>query len=221
MVNLHELRAGLDKGKSIETQMDIQMKSFLMKVGALAGLNDTEFYKKKFDEMLENKDFSSCQAIVFEFDDPPPVMVSGAVNPDFDFNGKRIQDLGDLEAVPNLLAMNSFYDGQKGYVVMSWLEHSSEAPKMLMQSFLEKPSADHEKYLVQYMFKNFENCFIAPYWWDKTAESDKKSLIDLMEDTVNLRSEPNSNGIASVQLNIDFPRIQLIKFINWEPEVKF
>lgn len=219
MANLHELRSSLDKGKSIKKQMDIQMKNFLINLGATAGLKDNQFHKSKFDEALVKEDFSSCQAIVFEFNLPPPVMVSGAVNPDFDFNGNHIQDLSDFESVPNLLAMSSFYDGKKGYIVMSWQTHSSEAPIKLVQSLLNKTKSEYEKYLVQYMFKNFENCFMEPYWWDTTSESNKKILIDLMSDTISLESDINGDGISTLKVSVDFPSIQAIKFINWKPNV--
>lgn len=220
MANLHGLRSSLDKGRSIEAQMDIQMKSFLLDIGSSTGVRDNAFHKDKFDQAIEKRDFSSCQAIVFEFDDPPPVMVSGAINPDFDFSGKRIQDLGELDVVPNVMAMNSFYDGEKGYIVMSWLEHSSKAPKKLLHSFLSKPRADHEKYLVQYMFKNFENCFIAPKWWDATEDSDKKTMIDLMADTVSFLSDPNGDDISSVLIKVGFPSIERVHYVNWEPKDK-
>ena len=220
MANLHELRASLDKGKPIETQMFIQMINSFVHLGASAGVNDNEFYKRKLDEALESSNFDSSQAVVFEFKNPPPVMVSGAVYPDFDFNGKRIQDLNNLKVVPNMMAMNSFYDGQKGYMVMSWQAYSSEVPKMLVQSLLEKSSSDYEKYLLQYIFKSFENCFIAPCWWDAIEESDKEILINLMVDSANPLSEPNGDGIASVQLKAAFPTIQEIHHINWEPVIR-
>lgn len=220
MANLHDLRSNLDKGRSIEAQMDIQMKSLLLDMGTNAALNDNKFHKDKFDEVLEKQDFADCCAIIFEFDDPPPVMTSGAVNPDFDFNGDRIQDLGDFEVIPDLLAMNSFYDGHSGFIVMTWLSYCSEAPTKLVKSLLKKPKYELEKYLVQYMFNNFENCFISPNWWEATKLADKEAIIDLLADTASLQSDPNGEGIATAHLTIDFPRVQRIKFVNWSLEEK-
>ena len=216
MANLSNLRSSLDKGKSIEQQMDFQMAGFLIDIGVSAALKDNKFHKLKFDLILESREYQDVQAIIFRLDDPPPVMVSGAVNPDFDFNGQRIQDLMELEVVQDLLSMTSFYDGKNGYIVMSWLSYCSASCKKLINSLLGKPKGDITTYLVQYIFKNFENCFIAPNWWEGVSDKDKESIIDLLADSANPESEPNGDGIASVSLNVNFPNIGEIGFVNWQ-----
>lgn len=214
MANLGDLRSSLDKGKSIEHQMDIQMKSFLTAIGVNAALKDNKFHKMKFDSILESQEYQDVQAVIFKLDTPPPVMVSGAVNPDFDFNGQRIQDLMELNVVPDLLSMTSFYDGKNGYIVMSWLSYCGSSCKKLINSLFEKPQSDLTTYLVQYIFKNFENCFISPSWWDEVTDKDKELIIDLLADTVSLESDPNGDGIASAYLGVNFPNINGIEFIN-------
>ena len=216
MANLSELWASLDKGKSIEHQMEIQLKSFLIDIGVRTALKDNKFHKLKFDTMLESREYKEIQAIIFRLDSPPPVMVSGSVNPDFDFDGQQIQDLMELEIIPDLLSMTSFYDGKNGYMVMSWLSYCGATCQKLIDSLLKKPKEDISRYLVQYMFKNFENCFIAPNWWDEFSDKDKKSIVELMAESASPVSEPNGDGIASAYLNVNFPNINGIEYINWQ-----
>lgn len=64
--------------------------------GTSIGLNDNEFHKERFDNALDSKDYDGCQAAIFEFIDPPPIMVSGSIFPDYDFEGGLIQDLMDF-----------------------------------------------------------------------------------------------------------------------------
>ena len=209
------LMPDLDKGCSEEAQQFIQIRSFLMNIGATSALKDNKFHKNRFDSMLESQSYGDCCAVIFEFNKPPPVMASGSVNPDFDFNGNRIQDLGDFEVVPDLLSMSSFYDGKKGFIVMTWLNYCSAAPQKLVKSLLDKPETELETYLVQYMFKNFENCFISPDWWETINAANKQAIIDLIIDRASLHSAPNDDGTVSVHLDIEFPIVQNKKFVNF------
>ena len=219
MANLSQLRKSLDKGKPIERQMDIQTIAFLMDIGVITAVKDNEHHKNIFDSYLENNDYSSVRALVLELDAAPPVMMSGAVNPDFDFNGNRIQDLMELEEIPDIISLTSFFDGSKGRIVFSWLENSHQSCKMLLESFLNKPEHELAKYVVQYMFNNFENVFVAPEWWEELKDVTKDEIVDLMFDNVSPDNEPNGVAISRAYLDILFPSIISIKPVNWSPSL--
>jgi SEC-C motif len=219
MANLSQSRKSLDRGKSIDRQMEIQTKAFLMDIGAQAGVRDSEHHKSLFDSCLESQSYESVRALILELDAPPPIMVSGAVSPDFDFDGNRIQDLMELERVPDIISITSFYDGNTGRIVFSWLENSSKSCVKLIESFLRKPKKELNKHAVQYIFNNFENCFISPDWWDNLKEGTKEEIVDSLSNIADLESYANGEGFKRANLDIEFPSITAIIPVNWDPSI--
>lgn len=215
LVDMHEIHANLDKGKPLHRQVEIQEQSFSINMGAQAGAKDNEFHKSKFDQCIEVNDYGDIRALIFEFSEPFPVQVSGSVNPDFDFNNKKLQDLSDFEIVPDLLSFTSFFDGNMGYIVLSWLNHCQKSCETLVKSLLEKPREHISTYLLQYIFSNFENFFISPLWWEKISSEDKFSIIDISHDNVNIFVEPHGNSISKKILNTPLPQPISIDFVNW------
>lgn len=119
LVDMYEVNAGLDKGKPQYRQAEIQEQAFFTNVGAEVGRRDNIYQKERFDKGIEKNDYSDIRAVVIEYTNPFPVQVSGSVNPDFTFDNTKLQDLSDIEVVPDLLSFTSFYDGHKSYIVFS------------------------------------------------------------------------------------------------------
>lgn len=193
MANTSELRRNSDKGKDFETQMDIQMKCFFMDIEAFAGIRDNNILKVGFDSCLENRDFSSVRGLILELDSIPPVMVAGGANPGFNFDGERIQDLMDLEKVPDMISVTSFYDGNRGLIVFFWLEDQQNACTNLILSLLTKPKEQLIGFVLQYIFKSFENIYMSPEWWENMEARDKKRVMALFADSVSMECELEKN----------------------------
>ena len=66
----------IDRGKSIEEQIEIQRELQLLKTGSEAGLKDLNHYKFISDKMLEKREFDNTRAYIIELENPPPVMGS-------------------------------------------------------------------------------------------------------------------------------------------------
>lgn len=207
LANLSETRKNLDRGKPLDHQYEIQSDGLALDIGALTGVMDNEYHKQFFDEVLISQDFDKSHALVFKLDDAPPVMASGAVNPDFDFEGKQIQDLLMLDVRPDLISLNSFYDGKHGYIVFSWLEHCSESASKLLSSLQGKPQEIRLTLIVQYMFSNFENVFISPDWWEELSTEQQDIIVNIMHDNVSLQAEPSGDNYKLPKLKIPFPRV--------------
>lgn len=216
LVNMYEVNSALDKGKPEYRQLEIQEQAFLTNVGAEAGLRDNIFHKEKFDQCLDSKDYSDIRAIVFEYGELFPIQVSGSVNPDFCFNNTQLQDLSNLERVPDLLSFTSFYDGNKSYIVLSWLKHCHGSCTALVKSLMSKPKEDISTYLAQYIFSNFENYFISPAWWESISERDRGNIVEISHDNVSIFVEPHGNSISNKIISGDLPAPAKIEYVNWK-----
>jgi hypothetical protein len=214
-LQLSSLRHQADRGMSIDAQMEVQMNNFLTEVGTMAAMEDLRYHKSYFDADLENNDFSNVRSVIFTFDHIPPVMVCGGINPDFDFNGRELQDLMELTTRAENISMSSYYDGEKGIIAFSWLKNSHDVCKKLMDSLLEKDESLHSAILVQYMFKNFENIYVSPEWWGTVSASAKDALLSLFGDTTSPELLPNANGLVYKIADFDFPKYKDLEFVNW------
>jgi hypothetical protein len=215
LVDMYEVNAGLDKGKSAYRQAEIQEQAFFTNFGAEAGLRDNIYQKGKFDKGIESNDYSEIRAVVIAYTDPFPVQVSGSVNPDFSFDNVKLQDLSDLEMVPDLLSFTSFYDGHKSYIVLSWLQHCHKTSTTLIKSLMSKSKEDISTYLVQYILSNFENYYLSPKWWGELSNNDKESIVEISHDNVNMFEEPHGKSISNKILNAVLPEPEKIEYINW------
>lgn len=216
MVNTSGLRKRLDRGKDLEAQITIQEMSNLMNIGAFAGLRDLKLLKQNFDMCLENSEFSSVRGLIFELDCPPPVMISTGVNPDFNFNGDKIQDLSNLKKVPDAMFITSFYDGKRGLIVFTWLENGPNACTSLIRSLLRKQKEQVLGFVFQYIFKNSENTYLSPDWWQTIDVEEKDRIIDLINDSVNTECEPNNMGLKSLFLRSKLPNLTEVTAVNFE-----
>lgn len=205
----------LDRGKPHQFQVGLQANNALMDVGAQAALNDIEHHKRCFDEGLVSDDYSSIRAVSFKTDTPPPVMASGATNLTHDFEGNRVQDLMDLEVIPDCWSVTSFYDGASGWIVFSWLDSSHESCEKVIKTLLNKPKEDILAYLTQYLFDKFENFFISPDWWDNMDQKEQEKALGLVSSNVSMEEDLNGNGIKQRILGTDFPMVSDIEFVNW------
>jgi len=212
---LEEHKRELDKGKSIEEQQEIQMKNFLSQIGTLQGNKDNLYHKEKFDNAIITGDFSNIQAVCLKLDEPPQVMVSGATNPIFDFSGNQIQDLGDLSITPDLLSVNSFYDGSHGYIVFSWIKSPNSACETFINSLLVRNESEQLALVYQYIMQGFENIFFSPDWWESLSDKIKRKIVKGFTDSVSLTSLPSANGYTSAWLKLVLPNIIEIQKINY------
>lgn len=70
-------------------------------------------------------------------------------------------------------------------------------------------------YLIQYLFDNFENFFIAPNWWESIGSEEQDKILDLVASNVSMEEPLNGNGISMRLLEVPLPKINKIEFVNW------
>ena len=168
----------LDKGLSLEEQIRFQSEHQAMNLGFLTGYRDLMASKADFDSILEKGTFKSVRGYVIEFVSPPFLMCSGSVLPEQDFDGGILQDLGRLSKTPDLLTFSSFFGGESGVVVFSWLSSSDPACEAFVSSLHAIPDKYLTDSLLRFFFEHCENIHISPDWWENTQESNRRALIE-------------------------------------------
>lgn len=175
-----DLHKNLDRGRSIDRQMEIQAFALLHGAGIDAALRDIEIHKARFDKCLTSGDFSPVRSYIIELDKAPPVMCSATYAPTIDFAGRHLQDMADLTLVPELMSVTSFFGGEKGYVVFTWMAEDDRCCTALIKSLERISDDDLASRLVEFFFDNFENVFASPPWWEALDKPNQDALVQRM-----------------------------------------
>jgi len=178
--NLAPLRNDLDKGRSVQAQQGIQEFNRYHNLGLQAGVRDSNFHKAKYDACLEAKDYSTTRAYIVEFEYPPTVMCAGGNFPTEDFNGVELQDLSDLSKTPDSMTFTSFWGGEAGYVVFSWIDEGKSAARTFIRSLEAIPDSKISSALIRFFFEVCENVHIQPKWWTGLEQKKRDALISRM-----------------------------------------
>lgn len=178
----------LESNEKILFQTKILLKSYLDDhfTGMRIAIDDISRLKPLMDEILENQEYAKVKALIIEFDETLPFMVSGAVYPEQGFDGKIIQDLLARDFNPFYsLGCTSFSSNDKGYFVFTWLNIENNPIDKFIDSFLN--IKDHYKFnhLLKMTFHFFENIFMSPNWWDSLGKEHKEYLINTMNRNIN------------------------------------
>lgn len=169
-----------DKGSSIDQQYQMQTLASLYEVGLSAGIRDNDYYKLIYDAVLLKGDFSYVRSYIIELEQAPDVMCSGGVFPEQDFEGNKLQDIADLAATPHLLNFTSFYAGDRGAVVFTWLPESDRICGLFIKSLDRVPDVTLTGALLRFFFEHCENVHMKPDWWEALPAQTQDAIIKRM-----------------------------------------
>ena len=172
-----------DKGKTPAEQGQIQSMAQLHNIGLKAALQDTDHYKSLYDGLLESREYKTVRAYIIEFETAPPVMCSGAVYPEQDFGGVKLQDVADIRNTPDLLCFTSFHGGERGAVAFSWLVESDRTCRAFVESLRAIPNEFVTAALSRFFFTHCENVHIEPDWWESLSEETRNAVIERVKES--------------------------------------
>lgn len=164
---------GLDKGRSLIEQVSLQ--AIMHVQGEGAGLKDAEHHKGVYDKVLTSRDFSDVRFYVICLDKTPEIMCSAGKLVTHDFEGNVVQDLGQLDALMDLIAFSLIATDEGGAAVFQWVGNSEPCEK-LIRSLDSLTDEEIPHALVRFIFEFFENKYFRQSWWNSLNEATKKSL---------------------------------------------
>lgn len=173
-----DLFQDLDRGRSVEEQIRFQSTNQALSLGARTGYRDIVSHKSDYDQILLKGRFEDVRGYVIEFASPPSLMCSGSIFPEQDFNGAVLQDLWRLSKTPDLLTFSSFFGGESGVVVFSWLSSSDRSCAAFTESLHAIPDRFLTDSLLRFFFEHCENLHLNPDWWENLSKSNRTALVE-------------------------------------------
>jgi len=176
-VEATKLWQNLDRGRPLEVQ--IEMQEFVRTVMAASRESETNLlrHKEHFDARLQASDYSSIRYVAFHFDGPPSIVCSNMVQPEYDFRGMRLQDMGILgDDRWDLVSFSIASTESGGVALFSWSEEGDSTAIPLVQSLTSLPDGQQVHALVTYAFEFCGNTFISPDWWESPGPEAREAL---------------------------------------------
>ncbi|AWM92342.1 hypothetical protein DJ564_16715 [Pseudomonas sp. 31-12] len=168
--------------------------------GQSLGFERLKRHKLIYDGCLAANDFTGLKFIVFGSTSRCSLQASGLIFPDFDFQGRQLQDLGPETRDLDLLV---FFTAPTEYgwaFILAWHESSDLSCQRFINS-LAKSGRDGgkiEDMLLRFSLACCENHAIRISWWDSLLTVAKNQAIDFMavmaDPTLGVRADYLATG---------------------------
>lgn len=149
-----------DRGRDLQTQLMIQKITSEYERRTSMTDNDSARIKKQLDMILVNKSYELMSHYIIEVKEKQKIASSGSILPDFDFNGKLIQDLNHNYA--ETIIFNLFPNKEKGFFIFSWLKSEKNVAELFIDSLKNK--RNQSDLLTGFLLSHCENTFYTPSW---------------------------------------------------------
>jgi hypothetical protein len=193
-------KALFDKENALNTCMSQMQKGFNLSVvnelldsmalGTRSALENLKLHKIRFDESLKSGRFEKIRYVLFVSDKSPNIVFTGGIFPDFDFNGRQLQNLANYNSSLELITFCSAPINSGWGYLFAWHESNSKVCEEYIKSLA---TAIYEKQAVEdFLFRlaiSSENHAFHPTWWENLSSEYKDKIVDKTSETINIFSK--------------------------------
>jgi hypothetical protein len=179
--NTADFMHGADRGHDPFLQVMMQYLATEFSSGVDLALKELQSIKAKMDGMLAARDFSKLKHFVIEFSQQPEVLVSATTQPDFDFDGEKLQDFGSTDIEMSHIIFNSIAYDNRGAFVFTWIEEHGEICRKFIESLAKLDEKEMANALIRFSYSYAENTWASPNWWDSIGSEVKKDISDRLQ----------------------------------------
>lgn len=158
---------------NLNEQLDVNSN---YRQSCLLGLKDLQLQKINYDNAFRKNNFSCSNYYIIEFANTSNLLFSGAVYPEYDFQGCKIQSL-DTEDSCDHISINAINKPSGGCVVFQWMSNSDVNSRFVKSFHLldNKIKADA---ITQFAFESFDNLYMNHDWWHSLDKTLQQSLCE-------------------------------------------
>lgn len=161
-------------------QVDLQKYLYIHEQVLRLALRDLESSWRDYQDAFLSRDYSRFSAYLVFTDKMPDFAVSGAIYPEFDFQGDPIQNLATSDRL-DLITYSVLPLYAYGLVAFVWDSGSASSCQKLAASLDRLSDAELPDALVRFTYEHFENCYASPHWWDSLSEENRTRLLRRIE----------------------------------------
>ena len=165
------LRKG-DVGRNSLEQVMLQSQLYLGAQLLPLSLGDLEATLKDYEEIYLSGDFDRMSAYLVFTHRRPDFAVIGGVFPEFDFEGRSLQNFATPWRLDLLTYSTVPFQGS-GAVAFVWDSARCSSCVQFVRSLAMISDAHLPDVLVRLAFEHFENTFADPRWWEGLSSSER------------------------------------------------
>lgn len=133
--------------------------------GTKLGVRDITRAFKECEAALSAEDYSLFRAVIVRFKKKPTVMTVGGFAPEYDYDGRQLETLGEEHIHSDHVSLSILLSGEGTVVQIAWLKSSAHG-NSFAKSFLEQPTDKLSTLAIQTAFEHIENTCVDMNWWD-------------------------------------------------------
>jgi len=133
--------------------------------------------REAFAEMLRPSCTESLRYFGILFADEPVYLVSSAFLPEWDFKGRRLQDLSGLDDFYPI-CFSAWAKANQSVAVFCWHESADTICAPFIDSLRESPPRRIADRILTMAFEYSENVVFRSDWWEQLREQDRRRLAD-------------------------------------------
>lgn len=162
----------------------------LSQIGQNLGFEILKTHKKSFDNSLQNNDFDDFEYTYFISSDPCAIQASGLIYPDFDFPGRKLQNIKENTTNLDLITFFTAPTVDGWAFGFAWHSSSSTTCVPFIRSLAQLLHLGNklEDALLRLTLSTCENHAIRISWWDNLDKTSKSAAISRM----NLMAHPTT-----------------------------
>lgn len=178
-----------------------------LKKGTENGLIPLLNKKEKFDSVLRNEEFQKVRYVVLECENHPNTSFSGLLYPEFDFQGRVLQNISEIGTNFSLITFCSAPTKAGWAVIFSWHESDDYICSRFIDSIKEvlRSGKNLGDAIFRLIIATCENVAYSPEWWDSLCK-DKK---DELSKYIRLNADP------WIPINSDYLISGLSNIVSW------
>lgn len=128
----------------------------------------------RITKLIAARRFTDVGSLVVRFDAPPSVMAAGAFRPQYDFAGRRIQNLAEECCY---VAMHLLAADGAAVLAFTWLQNDSPAERFV-RTFADRPNEQMASLAVQCAFEHIEHTCMSDPWWSNLKRPMQAALVE-------------------------------------------
>jgi hypothetical protein len=172
-----ELVREMDRGTSIQNQLQIQKLVAIQKRGLRKGLDGLEIVKRIFDIRLLNKTYDDISHCIFFFDKVPEIVCSGGFFPERDLHGRQLQVLSDSGQLFDIVFLTVLAVESQGAAIFTWVGNTESPSLNFVKSICDLERDKIPNVIGRIAIGHIENTFSNPSWW-KALSTPERNFIE-------------------------------------------
>jgi hypothetical protein len=177
----------------------------IMRLAHLNARKNLERGRKAFGEMLASEENTSLRYFGAQFEDRPVYFASAAFLPEWDFNGRVLQDLSQLEDFYPI-CFSAWATKENSAAVFCWHKSADGVCMPFVDSLRESQTHRLANRILGMAFEYSENIVFRSDWWEKIPRRDRqyltKRVMSGVDDATRSAKSLLDGGLKALQSNV-------------------